>query len=170
MKNKKEIETPSLQDEKQLFKKLESLRNADHGLQVPDGYFDSLSSRISDRINKKSPTAIGSLIITLKKKVVLIPITAIASVILALFILFPSGQKVPAIAGNELSEISLAYDASYAEEAYFSESCQIETELKELALSGTASNIVQPGEVTTTEIIEYLGNQEIDPEILSNYK
>ena len=32
---------------------LEELRKADYGFKVPDGYFDSLSPRIVDRINSK---------------------------------------------------------------------------------------------------------------------
>jgi len=169
MKTRKDKEESTLINEEHIFKMLESLKKGEHGLQTPDGYYDNLSSRIADRIHMKKPSAFEALIAILKKRVVFIPATALLVLVISLYIVFPSGKTVTAIAENELSQISLAYDASYAEEAYFSESCLIENELKGSGLALNTSNIVQPEEATTTEIIEYLGNQELDPELLSNY-
>jgi hypothetical protein len=71
---------------------------------------------------------------------------------------------------DEWTQINMAYDASYAEEAILAESNTIDKALENKDVSYIASASYNgENEPTIDEITEYLKEQEIDTDILNEY-
>ena len=114
----------------QLSPVLEKLRIEAQCFKVPEGYFDSLSPRIMDRIKKQENNSFIKILVPLLKKP-LVWAPAVASVAVVLFLVFAVPSKkasIPQVTG-EWTEIYMSYDASYAEEALLDESNIIDNEL-----------------------------------------
>ncbi len=148
---------------------LEKLKQPDQGIKVPDGYFDSLSPRIVDEINKrKNRSFIVSVLPAFGKPFVWAPV--IATVIVAILFIFiiPLKKESAVPVYDEWTEISMAYDESYAEEALFAESNKIDAELDKADINFIKTASFSAGAMPTDEeITEYLKDQDIDTELLT---
>lgn len=147
---------------------LQELRNKDSGFNVPSGYFSTLSPRIVDRINHQKNSSLFSIPLgVLRKRLMVAP--AMATVILTLILIFsiPTTKNKPAFIVDELAEMNMAYDVSYAEEAMLAETHIIDYELESTNADIESVAINKENEPTVEEITEYLIGQEIDPEILN---
>jgi len=170
MNLKQNISNQSIETE-HLSPLLENLRQEDKGFKVPDGYFDSLSPRIVDSIQKKENRSfIKTLFPALKKPLVWVPAFASVIVVLLLVLAVPSKKaSIPQVT-DEWTEMNMAYDESYAEEIYLAESNIIDEELENKDANYIASaSFPVNGEPTINEITEYLKEQEIDTDILNEY-
>ena len=147
---------------------LENLRHEVHGFKVPDGYFDSLSPRIADALNKQEHRSFfQALVPSFRKPLVWAPVMATALVAVLLLFVIPATKQSAIQVVDEWTEVNMAYDASYAEEALFAESSLLETEIANTDISNIefASNTTV-NEPTDNEITEYLKNQEIESDLL----
>jgi len=148
---------------------LESMKNKPDGLLVPDGYFESLNSNIVDRINKEQNLSYSqNKIPSPGKPVVWAPImvTAIAALLFIFFI--PAKNEATSIINDDWTEIYLAYDASYAEEALIAESSLIDNEINNSESFAESLLLNTNYTPTDDEIADYLETQEIDTDILTN--
>lgn len=170
MKMKQKISNQS-NDTEQLSPVLEKLRNEAQGFKVPDRYFETLSPRLIDRIeSKENGSFLKTAVPTFRKPVIWAP--ALATLIVAVLLVFVIPDKktstTPVI--DEFTEINMSYDASYAEEALLNESNIIDNELENNEVSYIASASYNGvSEPTIDEITEYLKEQEIDTDILTEY-
>ncbi len=149
----------------------EEMRKETGGFKAPAGYFDSLSPRIIDRINSKEQSSISNVLISVfKKPLVWVPVMATLLVIVSLVFLIPSQKETPVIVVNEISDISMAYDPSYAQEAILLESHTLETRLENSNIDYTQTSILngQNGP-SAEEIIKYLKDNDVDTELLNEY-
>ena len=147
---------------------IQELRNNGKGFNVPEGYFSSLSPRIVDRINNQKNSSFSTLFKPVfRKRLILVP--AMASIIIALILIFspPSTKNQPVVLVDELTEMNMAYDISYAEEALLAEAHIIDNELESTNADIVDVAFNKENEPTDDEITEYLKGQEIDPEILN---
>jgi hypothetical protein len=160
-----------IDEDEELFKKKFPKRE---GLKVPDGYFDSLSQRVQDRVaasDKKSPAKWFSLG-QQSVKTLLIPVTITAVVLIAFIILLPNKKiEQQAIKTDTTPSAStFDYDASYAQEAIAIEDFDLRNEVANskkdlgLVMSRVAENDTT---ISDSDIIEYLSEQEIDLELLA---
>jgi hypothetical protein len=161
--------TQQLIDTDSLPAVLRELKAEKEGLNVPVGYFDSLNPRIVDRINQQKNSSIFSFAMPIfKKPVIWVP--ALASIVLAVMLIinFSSTQNQPNQLVDELTDMNIAYDVSYAEEALLAEAQSIDNELERAEMDYPESVMLSDGnEPTADEITEYLKMQDIDPEILN---
>jgi hypothetical protein len=159
------------QETDNLSPQLQLLRHEESGCQVPEGYFDTLSPRIIDRIKEKENRALSkSGILVFRKPVVWAPIVAVAIAAVLLIFIIPSksNQIIPAY--DELADINMAYDASYAEEVLLAESYSRDKEIEMAAnIIPVTSSINVNSDVTEEEIVEYLKDQDLEIEIITEY-
>ena len=167
MKIKKDISKKTDHSENH-FPFLESLKHENQGFRVPDGYFDSLSPRIVDEIKKQGNKSFIRILIPVVRKPVFWAPLAATSVIAILLLFAIPAEKVPAVQiTDEWTELTMAYDASYAEEALLAESHAIDNELEVANIDFMESApITGMNEPTDEEITKYLKEQEIDNDIL----
>jgi hypothetical protein len=160
-----------LQETDNLSPQLESLRREESGYKVPDGYFDALSPRIIDRINEKDHKVLSkSGILVFRKPVVWAPImvVAIAAVLLIFIVPSQNNQIIPAY--DELADINMAYDASYAEEVLLAESYSRDKEIEVAVSTIPATTTINENSDLSEDLIEeYLKDQDIEIEILIEY-
>jgi len=150
---------------------LEKLRKADQGFKVPHGYFDSLSPRIADAIKKQENRSIlRALIPSFTKPVVWAPAMAAVIVAVLLFFVVPGKKATTLPVSDEWTQIKMAYDPSYAEEALLAESNTIDKyiETKDISFIASASLTVA-NEPSVDEITEYLKEHEIETDNLNGY-
>jgi hypothetical protein len=165
--------TNSKQDQEtdQLSPQLELLKHEDRAYKVPDNYFDTLSPRIIDRINQKENGALSkSGIFVFRKPVVWAPIMAIAVAAVLLIFIDPTktNQIIPVY--DELADIKMAYDASYAEEVLLAESYSRDKEIEVAVNTIPATTTINENSDLSEDLIEeYLKDQDIEIEILIEY-
>lgn len=142
--------------------KLNLLKKHPDKLIVPDGYFDSLNSRIIDNIliNQNS-SFIKRIINALQKPIVWAPSVATASAAIILLFIIPTTQTRETVFMDEWAEINSVYDASYASEVLFAESFKLEKEIEDFN-NKDILNITEGKELTDEEITTYLNDQVID--------
>jgi len=148
---------------------LKQLRKEASGFKVPDGYFYSLSPRIVDEIKIREHTSfIKGFVPALRKPWIWAP--SMATVVVAVMLIFvvPAKKETVIPIADEWTEINMAYDASYAEEAILAESHSIDQELenKDINYSEPAS-LNGKNEPTKEEITKYL--KEHENELLIEY-
>jgi hypothetical protein len=155
---------------KQLPPILEKLRKEAQGYRVPDGYFDSLSPRIVDSINKRENRSYIQILFALLRKP-LIWAPAMATVVVAIFLIFanPAKNTTNNQVADEWAQINLAYDESYAQEALFAESNTIDKELESSSINNIGIADLTQNEPSVSEINEYLKEHENDLDILNEY-
>ena len=170
MKTKQNISNQTNNPE-QLSPVLEQLRKEVSGFKVPDGYFDSLSPRIVDEIKRREHTSfINDLILSIRKPWVWAPSMAVVVVAVMLIFVVPAKKETVIPATDEWTEINMAYDASYAEEAILAESHSIDQELENKDINYSASaSITGKNEPTKEEIAKYLKEHEYDADLLTEY-
>ncbi len=149
---------------------LESAKTEANGYKVPDGYFDSLGSRITDRIVKEANKALKkSQIPVFRKPALWAPLLATVVITVLIVFVIPVKKTATIPATDEWTEINMAYDASYAEEVLFTESNSMDYELENTFLSLSESNTSKGiNEITDDEIIEYLKDQELDLDMITD--
>jgi len=151
-----------------LFK---SMKQEAQGIKVPEGYFDTLSSRIVDRINNRENRSYFKLTSSLfRKPLVWAPVFATVMVVVVLIFVIPAKKVTTIQAFDEQTEINMAYDASYAEEVLLTESKSIDKEIEKTHINYIESAYVYGvKEPTDEEITKYLQEQEIDADILNEH-
>lgn len=167
----KNTKSKQLQETDNLSPLLQSLRREESGYKVPDGYFDALSPRIIDRINEKDHKVLSkSGILVFRKPVVWAPtmVVAIAAVLLIFIVPSQNNQIIPAY--DELADINMAYDASYAEEVLLAESYNRDKEI-EVAVNSVpeTTSINENSNLSEDLIEEYLKDQDLEIEIITEY-
>lgn len=147
---------------------LESLKTETQGYKVPDGYFDSLNSRIADKIkNRETSSFLRTSVPVNRKPILWVSVSATMLVAVVLIFVIHANKETVIPALDEWTEINMAYDPSYAEEALMAESNIIESELMETDNRSIESVVLSDvNEPTDEEITEYLKTQELDTEIL----
>jgi len=158
-------------DPDQLPKVLEELRKEESGFKVPDGYFDSLSARIVDRINNQQRTTLTNVLISFfRKPLVWAPSVATFVVAVLLIFVVPTKKDTAIPATDEWTEINMAYDPSYAHEALLFETHNIENGLETNAIDFSKSaDMTGKNEPTKEEIAKFLKEHEFDAELLNEY-
>lgn len=150
---------------------LEKLREERQGFKVPHGFFDSLSPRIMDEIKKQDDRTWFTVHFPVfRKPKIWAPVMASMIVVVLLIFVIPlKKEPVPQVA-SEWTQISSAYDASYAEEAILAESNIIDNQLENTDVGYIASaSFSDRNEPTEDEITKYLIDQDVDTEILNDY-
>lgn len=170
MKLKQNISNQTNNDE-QLSPVLEKLRQEVHGFRTPDGYFDSLSSRIVDKIQKQENRSFPEILIhSFRKPLIWAPSLASVVVVLLLIFVIPVNKTPKDQAADEWTQINMAYDPSYAGEVVLAESNKIDNELegKEIKYYDPA-NLSAKNEPTAAEIKDYLKEHVIESDVLNQY-
>jgi hypothetical protein len=166
MKQKQSILNQSNTDES-LSPFFELRKNEPESLRVPDGYFDSLSPRIVDGINlSKKKSLLKAKLPAIRKPVIWAPVLATTLVAVLLIFVIPSKKQPTVQPVDEWTQLNMAYDASYAEEALLVEGHIIETDLANTDLNSIADGVVGSNEPTAEEISKYLKEHEMDSDIL----
>ncbi len=147
----------------------ESAKTEANGYKVPDGYFDSLGSRITDRIILEENKAFKkSQIPVFRKPALWAPLLATSIVAVLLVFVIPAKKTATIPATDEWNEINMAYDASYAQEVLFTESNSMDFELENAVISLSESNTSKGiNEITDDEITDYLKDQELDLDMIT---
>jgi len=156
-----------------LLKSFNSGKTGIEAFKVPEGYFDALPSRIRDEISAGDYESHGH--VWMKKQFasywVWIPVLSVSLVLLAIFTWMPDKSKHETIAEIEDTlYLDQALDASYAGEVMFQEYTAVYEMLENPVLQNQeAVSFIGTGDdgITDEEIIEYLNNQELDTEVLS---
>jgi len=170
MKTKKNISVPT--NESEIHSPLlELIKKEGNSLKVPDGYFDTLNPRIIDKINlQENRKSWKQGLPVFRKPIVWAPVLATGLVAVLLIFVIPvkNPEIIPAI--DEWTEMNMAYDASFAEEALFTESYTIDNELENSGINiSEASSAQDNNEITDEEIADYLKEQDLDPEMINEY-
>ncbi|MDO9257140.1 MAG: hypothetical protein Q7U54_16595 [Bacteroidales bacterium] len=169
MKRKQNI-VKQTDESEQLSPVLTKLRNETQGFKVPDGYFDSLSPRIVDEIKKRENRLIVKILVpSFRKPLVWVPTLATAIVAILLIFVIPAKKISTIPVADEWTEINMAYDASYAEEALLAESYTYDKEIESSVITNNASASLIQNEPTDDEITKYLKDHEIDTDIINEY-
>jgi hypothetical protein len=158
-------------DTEALSSVLQELKKEANGFRVPDGYFDSLSPRIVDRINTQHHASFSNVLVSsFRKPRVWAPVMATLLVAVLLIFVVPAKKASTVPATDEWTELNMAYDASYAEEAILAESHTIDKELenKDINYSEPVS-LNGKNEPTAEEIAKYLKEHEFDADLLNEY-
>jgi len=158
-------------DTEHLSPVLEKLRQEAQGFKVPHGYFASLSPRIVDSIGKKENSSfLKSLVPSFSRPVVWAPAMAVAFVAVLLVFVVPGKKATILPVANEWTQLSMAYDASYAEEALLAESYTIDKYIETKGISYFASaSLTTSNEPTMDEITEFLKENVIETDNLNGY-
>lgn len=146
---------------------LQKMKQENSGLKVPAGYFHTLSPRIIDSINKQEQRKVH--LPVFRKPIVLAPALAILVVAVLLIFVIPSKETASIPLVDEWAEINMAYDASYAEEALFTESFKIDNEIEKSDFKIESVSLSMNNEPTDEEITEYLKDQEMDMDMITEY-
>lgn len=158
-------------NEEQLSPVLEKLRQEVGAFNVPDGYFDSLSSHIVDRIqNQEKRSFVTVLIHAFRKPLIWAPSLASVAVILLLVFVFPANKTSKDQPADEWTQINMAYDPSYAAEVVLAESNTIDKELEGKEIKYYNPATLQPkNEPTDAEIQDYLKDHALESDFLNQY-
>ena len=148
---------------------LERLRQESSGFKVPDGYFETLSPRIVDEINKReNRSLLTSILLLFRKPMVWSPVAAIAIVAVMLIFVIPTTKEPAILVVDEWTELNMAFDASYAEEVMLAESIAVDNELLKTDLTYIETESFSTlNEPTDEEITKFLEEQETDTDILN---
>jgi hypothetical protein len=167
----KQIISDQTNKTEQLSPVLEKLRQADQGFKVPDGYFNSLSPRIVESIKKQENSSFLKIVVpSFSKPVVWAPVMATVIVAVLLIFVVPGKKDSTLPVADEWTQINMAYDASYAEEALLAESNFIENYIENKGIRYVASaSLTTANEPTVDEITDYLKEHEIEMDILNGY-
>lgn len=169
MKMKQNI-TSQINEAEQLPPILDKLKQEARELKAPDGYFDSLSPRIVDEIKKRENRSIlQQFVHTFRKPLIWAP--AMATVVVAVLFIFviPTKKASTIQVSDEWTELKMAYDPSYAEEAILAESITVDKELESSVISTKETVSFAQKEPTVDEITRYLKENEIEPDLLNEY-
>ncbi len=149
---------------------LEALKKEAPGFKVPAGYFDTLGNKISDRIsNNTRHSSIGSLIPGFRKPLVWAPL--LSTIVVAVLLLFVIPERetnsIPVI--DEWTQLNMVYDPSYATEAVFADSHEIDAAIEGKELNYAEVSLNSQNEPTAEEISAYIKEHELESELLNEY-
>jgi|WetSurMetagenome_2_1015567.scaffolds.fasta_scaffold28954_3 hypothetical protein len=143
-------------------------------LKVPSGYFEKLPYVMQDRIAAEDQKPLSTWFNRASQRYqsLVMPVSIAALLIISLIVFLPGrkSQTQSALNSIDSSAYSLGYDESYAHEAIAIESVDLNNEIDSLeddlgeALSRPAMN---DSSLSDDDIIEYLNQQDIDPELLA---
>ncbi len=149
---------------------LEALKKEAQGFKVPAGYFDTLGNKISDRINTSTRHSFtGSMIPGFRKPIVWAPL--LSTIVVAVLLLFGIPEReattIPVI--DEWTQLNMAYDPSYATEAVFADSHEIDAAIEGKELNYSEISLNNQNEPTAEEISAYIKEHEMESELLNEY-
>jgi len=163
---------PVLQPE-EITPPLPARQSGSEPFRVPAGYFDELPGRVQDRIlterNGKRPVTWLTRLLRTRK--IWIPVLAAACILIALFISLPVNKSTrPMAVTSDSLNLKAAYDASYAGENISADYAEIDKVLSD-SWFDAKTNIsfirTNDTELSNDSIIDYLQDQEMDPELLA---
>ncbi len=144
------------------------------GFKAPEGYFDSLSEQLREQIanSENKPVQRWYNLRRQTLRPVMIPMAIVAAVLIAVFLFRPGKKSEQQVLNTDtLQPASIYdYDESYAREAIAFEDVSLSDVVENTGddlgyiLSMSAANDTTLSE---TDIIDYLNDQEIDPELLA---
>jgi hypothetical protein len=149
-------------------------KGSEEPFRVPDNYFDSLTSRIQDRISARQSrvSVLSSMSTILVKKKVWIPVIACVLILLSVFILYPgkSSQNQGYISKTDTVAVKANdINGAYALETQYIEIEKALEQIKKLPVSHIDESVVKlPDEIKNEDIIKYLNEEEIDPNLLAD--
>jgi hypothetical protein len=149
---------------------LEALKKETSGFKVPAGYFDTLGNRVADRINKNpGHSVIESILPGLKRPLVWGPVMATVVVAALLLFFVPERKNTTIPATDEWTQLNMAYDPSYATEAVFAESHEIDAAIDGKELNFAEVSLSGQNEPTAEEISAFIKEHEMESELLNEY-
>lgn len=167
---------PDNSTEDQLPDWMKASRSAESGFKVPVNYFEELPGRIEQTIRKEEtgPQLNNAGSSTTRRIIIyrIAPLLAAASVIIALFFLFPV-SKTSNVASNNTNDslnLTASYDASYATEAIQDEYVLMNEMLDDPDAQlnvETSSDFYESNEISDEDITDYLMDQDIDTDLLA---
>jgi len=166
MKMQRNIEAQTQESEK-LPKLLESIKQEENSLKVPDRYFEMLNLRITDKLNANAKRSVVN-VSTFRKPVFWAPVFATALVAMLLIFTIPSKKTSTIPVADEWAELNMAYDPSYAEEVMLAESYSIDREIEKSDVNLITASINSEKSPSDDEIAEYLKEQEIDIDLITD--
>jgi len=161
-------------DPEEILERFSSGLEESKAFKVPEGYFDTLPSRIQDEISAQAqkklhfPRLWG--LFTTRRA--WIPLLAVTTMLVAIFLFIPGRKN----SQNTLAEIhdtlnlKVAYDASYAGDANFEEYVKVNDLLEKPGVKNPDSVSLFKTSYTgisDDDIIDYLKDQELDSEVLA---
>jgi hypothetical protein len=141
---------------------------------VPDHYFDSLTSRIQDRIsaNEKKKFVYSNFLRGFLQKKIWIP--SMAGVVL-LFVVILMNTERNISTQNQISKTDSVIiknsdlNNSYALEVQYIEAAKVLEQIELLPLNEISlGNLTLPDEIKNEDIRKYLNEEEIDPTLLAD--
>lgn len=162
---------PGLADDTEITPVIpEAINKETSGFKVPAGYFDKLGNRISERINKNTRQSVTESILPgLQKSWVWRPVLATVVVAVLLLFVVPERKTSTIPAADEWTQLNMAYDPSYATEAVFAESHEIDAAIEGKELNFTEVSLNGQNEPTAEEISAFIKEHEMDSELLNEY-
>ena len=149
---------------------LEELKKEASGFKVPAGYFDTLGNRIADRVSQKpGHSSIGVLIHGVRKPLIWGPVFATVLVAVLLLFVVPERKTTPIPVTDEWTQLNMAYDPSYATEAVFAESHEVDAAIEGKELNYSEVSLNGQNEPTAEEISAFIKEHEMDSELLNEY-
>jgi hypothetical protein len=148
-------------------------KKGNDAFKVPEVYFDTLPLRIRDKISAENATRYSFTWFRKQfaSRWVWVPALSVSMLLLAIYTWMPeNNNNVSYAAIGDTLNLNQAVDASYAGEAIFDEYVAV---YKILESSESESQEVvsfvstYDDDITDEEIVEYLNNQQLDAEVLS---
>lgn len=170
MKLKRDISGEPVLDEP-ISKVLSDLHNTPTGFKVPEGYFDSLNSRIVDTItNREKISSTKYFLQSFHKPLIWAPALAVLLIGIVIIFTIPLKSKAPVPVADEWTEINMAYDASYAAEAILSESHLLDNAV-EIEDVNYKDHSFLSGKNTPSkeEITKFIQDHDLETELLIEY-
>jgi len=149
---------------------LEALKKEAPGFKVPAGYFETLGVRISDQVNQVPRRSfLGVAIPRVWKPVVWVPVLSTVVVAVLLLFVVPERKTTVIPVADEWTQLNMAYDPSYATEAVFAESHEIDAAIEGKELNFSEVSLSGQNEPTAEEISAFIKEHEMESELLNEY-
>lgn len=136
-------------------------------LKVPEGYFESLNMRIVDSLQAAENKSAQSLRPAIFRPVLWVPAVATVIIAMLIIVMVPKTKETVIPAPDEWSELNMAYDATYAEEAILSERFTLDNEIENNTILIESAAMTGNSIPSDEEISAYLKDQEVDIELLT---
>ena len=167
--NKNKNISHSQNQEQPLPPVFDALKKDAKGFQTPENYFETFNLKINSKIENQENTSFFKLSsVNFRAPQIWAPSAAVVIVAIMLLFVIPSKTSKQAVSTDEITDMRLSYDASYADEALLAESQMIDSDIERKdAVYLEAELFGKENELTTDEMTELLKEQDIDTELLT---